>query len=78
MHVGRQLCSDSIRGRDFFHTGPPQPFHGSKFSQQQVFAMLTNARAIVENTFPDSFLHQQLMISVGETMGFVADALKQT
>ena len=78
MHVGRQLCSDSIRSRDFSHTGPPQPFYGAKFSQQQVFAMLTNARAIIENTFAHPFLHQQLMICVGETMGFVTDALKQT
>ena len=78
MHVGRQLCSNSISSRDFFHTGAPQSFHGPKFPQQQVFAMLTDARAIVENAFADSFLHQQLMIRVGETMGFVADALKQT
>jgi hypothetical protein len=40
--------------------------------------MLTNARAIIENTFAHSFLHQQLMICVGETVGFVTDALKQT
>jgi hypothetical protein len=57
VHIGRQLCSDSIRGRDFLYTGPAQPFYGPKFSQQQVFAMLTNAWAIVENAFAHSLLH---------------------
>ena len=46
--------------------------------EQQVFPVLTHARAIVENAFFDSFFHEQLMICVGEPMCFIADALKQS
>ena len=78
MHVLRQLWSDSFRRGDFFHSGFPQSVDRPKFPQQQILPVLTHARAIVENAFADPFLHQQLMIGVGETMGFVANALKQT
>ena len=39
--------------------------------------MLTNARAIIENAFTDSFFHQELMIGIREPVCFVTDALKQ-
>ena len=45
---------------------------------KQILAVLAHARAIVENAFADALLHQELVISVGETVRFVANALEQT
>ena len=39
--------------------------------------MLADAGAIVEDAFADSLLHQELMVSVGEAVSFVADSLEQ-
>src|SRR5262249_21264127 len=45
--------------------------------QQDCFAVLRDAGAIVEQTFGDAAFHEELMIAVGETVRFVADALKE-
>ena len=51
-------------------------FTEPKLTQQKIFPVLTHAGTIVENAFADAFLHQQLVIGVGETMRFIANALE--
>ena len=58
--------------------GFPQPIDGAESAQEQILAVLTYARAIVQNAFADALLHQKLMVSIGEPVGFVSNALEQT
>src|SRR5947207_10545974 len=78
MYFFGQLSANPFGGRDFFHARAAESIHGTKFSQQQVLAVLTHTGAIVQNAFADSFFHEQLMIGVGEAMRFVANALEQS
>src|SRR6266550_5777930 len=77
MHFFGQLGANSFRSRNFLSRGFAQAFHITKPSQQQIFPVLTDARTIVKNAFADALFHEQLMISIGETMGFVANTLEQ-
>jgi hypothetical protein len=77
MNIFRQLAPNAFRRRDLFHCRFAQPIHRTKFSQEQSFAVLTYSGAIVQNAFVDPLLEQQLMISIGEAMRFIADSLKQ-
>ena len=78
MNVLGQFRADSLRRGDLFHTRFPQPIDGPELAQQQILPVLAHARAIVENAFADPLLHQELVVGVGETVGFVANALEQT
>ena len=78
MHFFGQFWSDAFGSRDLLDTRFAQTFDRTKLSQKQVFSVLTYTRAIVEDAFVDSFLHQQLMIGIGKTMRFVPDPLKQS
>ena len=78
VHFFRQLSANAFRGRDLLDACLAQTIHGPELPQQQIFPVLTHARAIVENAFSDSFFHEQLVISVGEPMRLIADALKQS
>ena len=77
MHFSGQFRSDPFGRRNLLDARFAQAIDRTEFSQEQTFPVLTHARAIVENTFVDSFLEQKLMISVRETMRFVSDSLKQ-
>jgi len=72
-----QFRSDSFGRRDLLNVRFPQPLHGTELPQKKIFSILTHARAIIQNAFSDSFLHQQLMISIREAMRFVANPLQQ-
>ena len=76
MHLFSQLAANPFCGGDLVNGRFPQAIHGTKSSQQQVLPVLTHARAIVKNAFADALFHEQLMISVGETMCFIANALE--
>ena len=73
-----QFRTDSFRGRNLFHARFAEPIDGAESAQEQILAVLTYARAIIENAFADALLHQELVVSVGETVGFVSNALEQT
>ena len=77
MHFLREFLPDSFSRGDLFDTRFAQTIDRAKFSQQQVFSILTHARTIVQNAFVDSLLEQQLMISVRKPVRFIADSLKQ-
>ena len=55
-----------------------QSFHRTETPQQNIFSVLTHARAIIQNAFANALLHQELVIGVGESMRFIANTLKQT
>jgi len=55
----------------------PDFFQGAKVGEQGCLFSGADARAIVEQTFGDAALHQELVIAVGHSMGFVADALQK-
>jgi hypothetical protein len=73
----REFRADAFRRGDLFDRRFAEPIHGTKFSQEQILAVLTDARAIVQNTFADAFFHQELVIGIRETVRFIADALQQ-
>ena len=76
MHFLGQFWADPFGGRDLLDACFSQAIDRTEFSQEQIFSVLTHARAIVENTLVDSFLEQKLMIRVCEAMRFVTDSLK--
>jgi hypothetical protein len=78
MNVLCEFRPDAFRRGDLFDRRFPQPVHGPKFSQQQTLPILAHAGTIIENAFADPFLHQELVIGIRETVGFVADTLQQT
>ena len=77
MHFLGQFWADPFGGRDLLDARFSQAIDRTEFSQEQIFSVLAHARAIVENTFVDPFLEQQLVISICEAMRLVADSLKQ-
>src|SRR5438105_8548141 len=60
MHFFGQFWANSFRGGDLLHARFAQAIDRTKFSQEQIFSVLTHAWAIVENTLVDSFLEQEL------------------
>ena len=74
----RQLPANSLCCCDLVNGRLAEAIHGAKPLQQQIFPVLAHAWTIVENTFFDSFFHQQLVICVSEPMRLIADALKQS
>src|SRR5215211_2252852 len=78
MHFFGQLSANAFRSCDLLDTCPAESIHGAEPSQQQIFPVLAHARAIVEDTFFDSFFHEQLMVCVREPMRLIADSLKQS
>src|SRR5438045_1820287 len=76
MNFLRQFRPDPFRGGDLFHRRFPQPVHRTKFPQQQVLPVLAHARAIVEDTFADPLLHQELLIGVRQPVRLIADSLE--
>ena len=76
MHFFRQFRSDAFGRRDLFHGGFPQAIDRSEFTKEQTFPVLTHARTIIQNTFADPLLHQQLVIGICEAVRFVANALQ--
>jgi hypothetical protein len=72
-----QFRSDAFGRRDLLYVRFPQPLDGTELPQKKIFPVLTHARAIIQNAFSDSFLHQELVISIREAMRFVANPLQQ-
>jgi hypothetical protein len=77
MDVLGQLRSDPLGRGNLFHARAAQPFYRAKLSQQQILAVLTHARAVIEDTFFNSLPQQQPVIGVREPMRLVANALQQ-
>ena len=73
-----QFSANSLRCRDLVNGRLAEAIYGAEPLQQQIFPVLAHAWTIVENTFFDSFFHQQLVICVSEPMRLIADALKQS
>ena len=71
-----QLRPNSFSRGNVFDARFPQPIYRSELSQEQILPVLTDTWAVVENALIDPFLEQQLMISVGKSMCFVADPLQ--
>src|SRR5260370_19571165 len=78
MHFFSQLATNPFCGGDFVNGRFAQTIHGTKLSQEKILPVLTYAGTIVENAFADALFHEQLMVRIGETMCFVANALEQT
>ena len=77
MQFLRKFSSNPFGGGYLVDACFAQAIDRAKFSKQKIFAVLTHTRAIIENAFVDSLLEQQLMISVGEPVCFIADSLQQ-
>ena len=78
VQVFGQLVANPFRGGNVLNAGFAQTTDRSKSPQQQIFSVLAYTRAIIENAFFDAFFHEQLVIRVGEPMGLIANALKQS
>src|SRR5215471_6173187 len=72
-----QFSADSLGGCDLIDARLPQPIPRAKSSQKETFPVLTHARTIIENAFIDALFEEQLVISVREPVGFVANSLEQ-
>src|SRR5882724_2522082 len=77
MHFFRQPSPNAFRRGNFLHSRFAQTLHGAELSQKQILPVLAHSRAIIKNTLADALFHEELMIRVGKSMGFVTDALKQ-
>ena len=77
MHFFSQFRPDPLSRRNLLDACFAQSIDRTEFSQKQAFPVLTHARTIIENTFVDPLLEQQLVISIREAMRFVADSLKK-
>ena len=77
MHFFGQLAPNSFSRRYLVDARFAESIDRTKFSQQQILSVLTDAWTIIENTFVNSLLQQQLMISIREPVRFVADSLQQ-
>ena len=78
VHILGQFWTNALRGRDLLHSCFAEPINGTESTQEQILAVLTYAWTIIEDAFTNAFLHQQLVVSVGEAMGFVSNPLQQT
>ena len=77
-HFLRQLLAYPFGRCNFFDARFAQTLHGTEFAQKEILAVLAHAGTIVEDAFADPLFHQELVISIGEAMRLIADALKQT
>ena len=77
MHFFSHLSTNPVRGRNFLHRCFAQLIHGAELAQQQILPVLAYTGAIIEKALADPLFHEQLVISIGKTMRFVADPLKQ-
>ena len=57
VHFLRQLLAYPFGRRNFFHARFAQALHGTKFSEEKIFPVLTHPRTIIEDTFADPFFH---------------------
>ena len=64
--------------RSFQPTRRADAFHRTERAQQNLFAVLADAGAIVQDALADAPLHQELVVTIGEPVRLVADALEQT
>src|SRR5260370_1981609 len=78
MHFFSQLAANPFRGGDFVNGRFTQTIQGTKLSQEKILPVLTHTGTIVKNAFADALFHEQLMVGIGETMCFIANALEQT
>ena len=78
VHFLSQLLAYSFGRCNGLHARFAQALHGTKFSEKEILPVLAYSRTIVEHAFVDPFFHQELMISIRETVGFVANSLEQT
>ena len=78
MHFIGELSANPFGRRNLLSACFTKTIHRAKPPQQQIFSVLTYARAIIENAFFDAFFHEQLVIRVCEAMGLIANSLKQS
>src|SRR4029077_10274862 len=78
MHFIGELSANPLGGRNLLSACFTKTIHRAKSPQQQIFSVLTYARASIENAFFDAFFHEQLVIRICEPMGLIANALKQS
>jgi len=72
-----EFSADAAGGGDFVGAGATEAGDAAEMLEEELFAVLGDAGAIVEEALGDAPFHEQLMVAVGEAMGFIADALEQ-
>src|SRR5262249_38776537 len=77
MQLLRKFSPNPLSGGNLIGARFAQTTDRAKFSKQNVLTVLTYTRAIIENTFVNSLLEQQLMIRVCEPVCLIADPLQQ-
>lgn len=76
MHFLRQLLAYSFGRCNVFDARFAQPLDRAKPAQEKVFPVLAHSWTIVEDALPDPLFHQELVIGVGKTVRFIANALE--
>ena len=72
-----EFSADAAGGGDLVGAGATEPGDAAKTLEEELFAVLGDAGAIVEEAFGDAPFHEQLVVAVGEAVGFIADALQE-
>ena len=71
------FVAEARHGGDFLDAGEPEFLDGSEVFKDGGFAVFAHAGEFVEEAFRDFFQAEASVISVGEAVGFVADALEK-
>jgi hypothetical protein len=78
MHILGQLLAYAFGRCNLYNGRFSQSLDGAELPQEKILSILAHTWAIVEDAFADAFFHQELVISIRETVGFVANSLEQT
>src|SRR5262249_52106795 len=73
-----QLSPDSLGRSNFLGAGPPESVYRAKFPEENIFSILTDPGAIIQDALRDPSFHQQLMIRICEPVGLIANSLEKS
>ena len=72
-----ELGADAFGGGDLFGGALRMRATEPKLAQQELFAVLADAGAVVEDALGDAAFHEQLVVAICKPVRLVADALEQ-
>jgi hypothetical protein len=72
-----EFAADAFGRGDLVDGGAAEAGDTAEFLEKQLFAVLRNSGAFVEEALGDAPFHEELMIAVGKPVRFVANALEE-
>ena len=78
MKIFGEFAANAFGGGKFIDGGFSDALDGAPVAEEELFAVLADAGAIVEDALGDAFFHEELMVAVGKAVGFIANALEES